>query len=220
MDYYGFVYLWFDTKHKKYIIGSHHGRLEDGYTTTTGGKHVQNIFKSRPSTMKRRILEYNTEVNDYLYTQELEQKWLDKRPNISNSKRYYNQKSWATGGIDSSVKRTKPDSWRIWKSEQMKTPGAHPFTSENCSQWAKERIEKGTHHFIHSNFNKKPFILLKNGKEVGKFTSKVEAVKEGFPAHLIDKLRKQGTYTTQRNAYKNRKELFKKGDTFAYQDCP
>jgi hypothetical protein len=31
VDYYGYVYLWFDTKHKKFIIGSHHGSVNDNY---------------------------------------------------------------------------------------------------------------------------------------------------------------------------------------------
>ena len=60
-DYFGFVYIWHDIKHSKYLIGSHLGSVDDGYTTSTGGEHVKRVFKKRPETMKRRILEYCNE---------------------------------------------------------------------------------------------------------------------------------------------------------------
>ena len=97
IDYYGFVYLWYDTKNKKYIIGSHHGSTEDGYTTSTGGDHVKNIFLKRPETMKRKILAYNS-IDDKTITKLLEQKILDKRPHIDKNDRYYNRNNNATGG--------------------------------------------------------------------------------------------------------------------------
>lgn len=222
MKYYGFVYLWFDIKNKRYIIGSHHGSLNDNYTTTTGGVYVKNIFKKRPDTMKRRVLEYNTTIDDYRYTQQLEQKWLDKRPNICDNNRYYNMKNWATGGVDISIPRTKPEEWRQWKSDHNKQrvqEGTHNFTSDNCSIWAKERVNKGTHHFLHSDFNKKSFKLYRNDELIGVFESKEHAKREGIPAHLIDKLRKNGEYTIQRGGYTNRRDIMNKGDKFVYTCC-
>lgn len=219
-DYYGFVYLWFDTINKRYIIGSHHGKVEDSYTTTTGGRYVKNIFKKRPHTMKRRILEFNRTIDDFKYTQILEQKWLDKRPNIYYNNRYYNMKNWASGGIDQCIKRTKPESWRRWKSEDNKkraAEGTFHLTSQNCSLWAKERVTKGTHHFIRSDFNKKAFNLYRNNVLIGRYESKVQAVTAGIPAHLIDKLRKKGEYTIQRGGYTDRKDFMNKGDVFKYE---
>lgn len=220
MKYYGFVYLWFDTKNKMYIIGSHHGSLEDSYTTTTGGKYVKNIFKKRPETMKRRILEYNTNIDEYRYTQQLEQKWLDKRPNICNNNRYYNMKNWATGGVDQQVRRTKPASWRRWKSEDNKkriAEGTFHLTSENCTLWAKERVSKGTHHFLKSDFNKKGFKLYRNNILIGTYESKVDAVSRGLPAHLIDKLRKHKVWICDNRPTKRYKEVWSKGDIFKYE---
>lgn len=220
MQYYGFVYLWFDTKNKKYIIGSHHGKLEDSYKTTTGGRYVRNIFKKRPHTMKRRILEYNTSVDNFKYTQELEQKWLDKRPDIYYNDRYYNMKNWATGGIDQSVERSKPEKWRQWKSSHNKQrvqEGTHNFTSDNCSVWAKARIEKGTHHFLNSDFNKKAFKLYKNDVLIKTYESKVQAVSDGIPAHLIDKLRKNNILICEHPPKKHYAGLWVKGDVFKYE---
>lgn len=220
-DYFGFVYIWYDTKYKKFLIGSHHGSTNDGYITSTGGKKFANAYKKRPETFIRKILEYNTLKDSYRYTQSLEQKWLDLRPGIALNEKYYNQKQWAIGGIDSTVKRTKPDSWKKWKSKFNKERvenGTHNFTSDNCRLWAVNRINNGTHHFLNSNFNKKPFTLFKNKQEIGTFTSKVDAVSKGWPAHLIDKLRKNGEYTIIRDSYS--KDLYKAGDYFEYKDKP
>lgn len=219
--HYGFVYLWYDTKNNKYIIGSHHGKIDDGYLTSSGGKYVKNIFKSRPETLKRRILEY-CYIDCYKETQKLEQKWLDLRPNIKENPNYYNLKNWATGGIDSSVERFKPDYWIMGhKERQLKLvkEGKHNFTSENAKKWSSKRVEEGTHHFINSDFNKKGFDLYCNDVLIGTFESKVDAVNQGIKAGMIDKLRKFGTYKVQRGSYKkSENELFnfQKNDILRY----
>jgi hypothetical protein len=221
MDCFGFVYLWFDTKHKKYIIGSHHGANTDSYTTSTGGKYVANIFKSRPGTLKRRILEYNTTVDDYRFTQQIEQKWLDLRPNIAENKRYYNKKQYATGGVDKTVKRTKPDHWKEWKSQHNKIRhqrGEHNFTSDFAKKNVIKRLAEKNHHFLSSDFNKKPFILIKNGVIIGTYDSKVHACEE-YPAHLIDKLRKHGSWVAEKNPTQRYFGKWKKGDYFEYSHC-
>ena len=222
-DYFGFVYIWYDTKHSKFIIGSHLGNLEDGYTTSTGGKHVQRIFKKRPETLKRKILEYCTE-NSVEILHKLEQKWLDLRPDIAINSNYYNQKQWAKGGIDKTVYRFKPDYWIMkhkQRQKQLVEQNKHNFTSENCTTWAKERVDKGTHHFLSSDFNKKPFEIYLNGKLLGKFDSKVDAVNRGLKAGVVDKLRKFERYVVERgsNPKTSTEELFffKKNDILEYK---
>ena len=54
---FGFVYLWRDSKNKKWYVGSHKGEPDDGYT------HSSTLMESftmdeKPSYMKRRILAY------------------------------------------------------------------------------------------------------------------------------------------------------------------
>ena len=222
-DYYGFIYIWHDTLHNRFLIGSHLGSLDDGYTTSTGGKYVRNIFKKRPGTMKRRVLEYCLE-NSIETLHKLEQKWLDLRPNISTNEKYYNLKQWARGGIDKSIYRYKPDYWIMNHSKRQKElaeQGKHNFNSENTSIWAKKRLEEGTHHFLTSDFNKKPFEIYLNGKFLGRFSSKVEAVSKGIKAGVIDNLRKNGTYRVERGSRKKycTEELyfFKKNDILEYK---
>lgn len=209
VDYFGFVYIWFDTKRKKYIIGSHYGSVDSSYTTGTGGKVVQRIFKKRPESMKRRILEY-VAVDSLQAVREAEERWLCKRPEIGKNKRYYNVKNKAIG-LDSYT-ATKVNKRRVKE-------GKHNFTSEHAKKQSRDRIAQGTHHFLHSDFNKKPFRLYRNDKLIGEFDSKEHAKREGIPAHLIDKLRKYGEYTIQRGGYSDRKDFMHKGDKFVYSCC-
>jgi len=54
MEKYGFVYLWYDKKHKRFYIGSHWGREDDGYICSS--KWMKQAYKIRPQDFKRRIL--------------------------------------------------------------------------------------------------------------------------------------------------------------------
>lgn len=96
MKKFGFVYIWFDSKRKKYYIGSHLGSKEDGYVGSN--KRLFCAYKSRPHTFKRRILKegfYDCQ-KDLLRD---EQNWLNliKDEELHGAK-YYNEKKVAAGG--------------------------------------------------------------------------------------------------------------------------
>ena len=42
MEKYGFVYIWYDRKHKRYYIGSHWGSEDDGYICSS--THMNHAF--------------------------------------------------------------------------------------------------------------------------------------------------------------------------------
>ena len=55
MDYEAFVYLWFDSKNRKFYLGSHKGHEDDSYTHSS--KVMESFSKAAvPSHMRRRIL--------------------------------------------------------------------------------------------------------------------------------------------------------------------
>lgn len=83
---YGFVYLWYDRKHKRYYVGCHWGREDDGYVcSSTNMKHA---FKRRPVDFKRRIVEkIYTSKTDLL---EAEYRWLSMIKPEELRTRYYN----------------------------------------------------------------------------------------------------------------------------------
>lgn len=86
MEKYGFVYIWFDRKHKRYYIGSHWGTEDDGYICSS--RWMRKAYKRRPEDFKRRILKKITSIrNDILIE---EHKWLQQIKNEELGKKYYN----------------------------------------------------------------------------------------------------------------------------------
>lgn len=73
MEKYGFVYIWFDRKYKRYYIGSHWGHENDGYICSS--PWMQNSYRQRKTDFKRRIIKR-------IYTNRIdlldeEQRWLN-----------------------------------------------------------------------------------------------------------------------------------------------
>ena len=91
----GFVYLWKDTKRNKFYLGSHLGSPADGYTGSND--HFQSVYKRRPHTFRRRILEHYVEITsrDLLNR---EAAWLHLINPSDLGKKYYNFKKVAAGG--------------------------------------------------------------------------------------------------------------------------
>lgn len=57
VDKYGFVYIWFDRKHKRYYVGCHWGREDDGYICSSNW--MRDAYRRRPEDFKRRIIKTN-----------------------------------------------------------------------------------------------------------------------------------------------------------------
>jgi hypothetical protein len=54
MEKYGFVYIWYDKKHKRYYVGSHWGHENDGYVCSS--TWMMKAYKIRPDDFKRKII--------------------------------------------------------------------------------------------------------------------------------------------------------------------
>ena len=91
---FGFVYIWFDRKNKRYYIGSHKGNPEDGYISSSSW--MKNAYYRRPEDFKRKILSIRGNRRELL---EEEQKWLDLIDDKELGKKYYNLKKKAYGGF-------------------------------------------------------------------------------------------------------------------------
>jgi hypothetical protein len=69
---YGFVYIWYDRKHKRYYVGSHWGTEDDGYICSSNW--MFNSYNRRPKDFKRRIIARVYTNRTDLLTEE--QRWL------------------------------------------------------------------------------------------------------------------------------------------------
>lgn len=82
----GFVYIWYDRKHKRFYIGCHWGHEDDGYICSS--TWMKQGYKHRPLDFKRKILETN--ILDRKVLLEREYYWLSMINDGQLGKRYYN----------------------------------------------------------------------------------------------------------------------------------
>lgn len=85
MEKYGFVYIWFDKKHRRFYIGSHWGSVDDGYVCSSSW--MKQAYKRRPQDFRRRILKRDVPRADILNE---EQRWLSMIPKHQLGIKYYN----------------------------------------------------------------------------------------------------------------------------------
>lgn len=95
MQYFGFVYIWRDRKHKMFYIGSHMGLISDKYICSS--QRMIRAYRKRPEDFTRKILYYlmNGDRVDLLKEEE---RWLSFIKTEELGKKYYNLKNRAAGG--------------------------------------------------------------------------------------------------------------------------
>jgi hypothetical protein len=117
---YGFVYIWYDRKHKRFYIGSHWGTEDDGYICSS--TWMRNAYKRRPTDFKRKILKHvKTNRNDLLLE---EHRWLLMIPKESLGKNYYNMTQHLNGHWETEEERrlSLVDKISLHTKEAMQRP--------------------------------------------------------------------------------------------------
>jgi hypothetical protein len=89
LEKYGFVYIWYDRKHKRFYVGKHWGNEDDGYICSSSW--MKRAYKKRPQDFKRRILKTNINDKKLLLIEEF--KWLQLIKKEELGKKYYNLKN-------------------------------------------------------------------------------------------------------------------------------
>lgn len=171
MEKYGFVYIWFDRKHKRYYIGAHWGTETDGYICSS--PWMIKAYKRRPFDFKRRILEriYTNRKQTFI----AEEKYLDLIKQEEFGKKYYNLRNikghWSTD--DKNIK-TISEKISIKTKEAMQRPevrekyleGLAKRNNRSSDLEVREKRSKGM-----------------KGKNIGKITVKF-ATGEGKAFHI------------------------------------
>lgn len=83
---YGFVYIWFDIKHKRYYVGCRWGSVNDGYICSS--RWMKQAYKHRPQDFRRKILKTNISTREQTYIEE--QRYLNMIKPEEIKVRYYN----------------------------------------------------------------------------------------------------------------------------------
>jgi hypothetical protein len=86
MNKYGFVYIWFDCKHKRYYVGSHWGHENDPYVCSS--TWMRNSYRRRPEHFKRRIIAKIYTSKYDMFVEEDRYLRMIKKEELGN--RYYN----------------------------------------------------------------------------------------------------------------------------------
>lgn len=143
---YGFVYIWYDRKHKRYYIGCRWGREDDGYICSS--RWMRKSYKRRPDDFKRRIIaRIYTSKKDLL---DEEYRWLKMIPKDQLGKQYYNLRNdyhahWSatsnakTIGQKISESHAKHPNWGHWsKGRTMSDATKEKLRNTNKKQFENE----------------------------------------------------------------------------------
>lgn len=85
---YGFVYIWYDRKHKRYYVGAHWGTENDGYICSS--PWMKQAFNKRPADFTRRILARIYTNRQDMFNEEA--RWQSLIKDDELKVRYYNIK--------------------------------------------------------------------------------------------------------------------------------
>lgn len=111
----GFIYIWYDRKHKRYYIGSHWGTIDDGYICSS--RWMRKAHKRRPQDFKRRILKFVSTSRKQLLEEET--RYLSMIKDDEVRIRYYNLRRSAIGHWTADDNKSKTIGEKI--SNTMKT---------------------------------------------------------------------------------------------------
>jgi len=161
MEKHGFVYIWFDRKHKRYYIGSHWGTEDDGYICSS--TWMRNSYKYRPNDFKRRIIARVYDSKAGLLKKEYE--YLSLIESSELGVKYYNLTNHMNGHWMTDEEYAKTLSERI--SQKTKEAMHRPEIREKYLEGLKNRNTRSSDPEVREK-RRKSMI----GKNVGKDNSK------------------------------------------------
>lgn len=167
---YGFVYIWFDKKHKRYYVGCHWGTETDGYICSSNWMRM--AYARRPTDFKRRILK-RTNIREELF--KLEDHFLNLIKLEEMGKRYYNlQKHWRHWTEKEEKRLTVREKISIKTKEAM----ARPDIREKYLKGIDNRdLSKASSPEV---IEQKRRTMMTNGKNKGKITVRYPDSAEHF----------------------------------------
>lgn len=165
MEKYGFVYIWYDRKHKRYYVGSHWGYENDGYVCSS--TWMMKAYKIRPDDFKRKIIKKVYSNRKELMEEEFRYLSMIKENEIKL--RYYNLNIKATGHWSSYPDNVKSIREKI--SIKTKEAMYRDDVRENYLNSLKTRDNKSSDIDVREK-RRRSMI----GKNVGKDNSKAVAI--------------------------------------------
>jgi hypothetical protein len=150
MEKTGFIYIWYDKKHKRYYVGCHWGTEDDGYICSSSW--MKQAYKHRPQDFKRRIIQRNI-LRENLLQEEF--KWLSLIKDEELKVRYYNlskkhfghwsnnpqtRKSVGQKISEKQIGRPLTDEWKANISRANKGRPTHSWTEESREKMRQHNL--------------------------------------------------------------------------------
>lgn len=133
----GFVYIWYDRKHKRYYIGSHWGSDDDGYICSS--RWMRKAYRRRPEDFKRRIISRVIKGRGDLLQEEY--KWLQLISDNEIGKKYYNLTKHLNGHWVTDEEKKSIISEKLSKANKGKPS---PNKGKTLSAETKKKVSEGT----------------------------------------------------------------------------
>lgn len=146
----GFVYVWFDRKHRRFYVGCHWGMPNDGYVCSSDWMRA--AYRRRPTDFKRRIIATISTCREDMFIEE--RRWIGMIRDEQLGKRFYNLRKNAQPPSHSGLKRKEETRKKIRINTNKQW--ADPIGRQKFVDAAKARAAttKGKYH------------LSSNGKKV------------------------------------------------------
>jgi hypothetical protein len=165
---FGFVYLWYDIKNKKFYLGSHLGQPTDGYTGSN--RRFQSAIKSRPDSFKRRILESYEKITSKELLKR-EEYWLKMIKPEELTVRYYNEKTVASGGdiisgLTEEKKKQHSEKSRAASRKYWDNITSEDYQNRRKTAFGGNKFDRSYMKERQSNlFSKQAVIIFPNGEQ-------------------------------------------------------
>ena len=160
MEKYGFIYVWYDKKHKRYYVGSHWGHEDDGYICSSSW--MRKAYQRRPSDFRRRIIARITSSRQDLLLEE--NRWLKMIQDDELGSRFYNLTKHLNGhwSTDEKKRMSVGEKISVAMKETYKINGS-ALAGRTLTEEHKRKIGKGNKGKI------KPQISEERKKEISDF---------------------------------------------------
>ena len=179
MEKYGFIYLWYDKKQKKFYLGRHWGRINDSYICSSN--KMRDAYRRRPQDFKRRILKKIFTSNEDLIIEE--QRWLDMIKPSECGKKYYNKTLKATAPSMRGHKHSQESIRKI--KEGNKGRIVSDETKKILSEYTKKQFSTEESKKKHAELTRKMWLDPN-------FRAKIAATKAANRAKKLKEKEQQG----------------------------
>lgn len=135
MEKYGFVYVWFDKKHRRFYLGCHWGSESDGYICSS--RWMRQSYRRRPDDFTRRVISrVYTSRADLLIE---EGRWLNLIPDTDIGTRYYNLTKHTNGHWHTDPDKRLTVGQKISKANKGRVS---PLKGVPCSEEHKQKLSE------------------------------------------------------------------------------